>query len=186
MLFYSLFNTFFTVQSLAGRPEIPGITLQPIANETNAAKFDLIFSFSEQDNQLYGGVEYKTDLFSEERIAQLCQHFETLLATVLQQPDTPLSHIDVRTEVEKSTQATARIMRPAQQTVTAQLADITTQFADKTAVSTATTSVSASLSPGGVDGTEQQDGGNRCESGPVPDAVPKCGWNFCLHFSSLV
>lgn len=131
----------FTAQAASTPPVIPGSALQPIPFGAQTAKFDLTVSLTAQSERIFGGVEYNTDLFSAARIAQLCQHYVTLLDQMLAQPDTPIAQLDLRTVAERDLQAeAAQALAPAA-TLVERFAAIAAQFAEKTAVHTPTTTL---------------------------------------------
>ena len=131
-----LFQTFFTVQAVESHPNIPDVILELIPFKTQTAKYDLMLSLSEQNKQINGFIEYKTDLFSPEHIEQLSQHYVTFLASLLQQPDRPLAHIDIRTTAERIQQIeAATVPSTAQTTILEKFTEIVAKFGDNTAVS---------------------------------------------------
>jgi amino acid adenylation domain-containing protein len=129
-----LFQTFFTVQAIEGRPQIPGVAIEPVAFESKKAKFDLMLSIAKQGKQINGFVEYRTALFTPERIHLLGDHYVNLLTTLMQQPDTPIGEIDFRTEEERMQHSKAANIGVSPQPLMAQFADVAAQYARKTAV----------------------------------------------------
>ncbi|MCA9954884.1 MAG: amino acid adenylation domain-containing protein, partial [Anaerolineales bacterium] len=138
--FSPLFQTFFTVQAIKGRPQIPGITIEPIIFETQVAKFDLTLSLSEQGKRILGNLEYKTAIFSAETAERMTQHYLTLLHNLMQHPDTPLEQVDARSDTERMAQALAAAPPQDHPDLLKQFANIVRNFGPKTAVLTATTS----------------------------------------------
>ena len=53
--------------------------------------FDLTLSLAETGQAVTGALHFNTDLFDPETVERLAQHLQTLLATVADQPDEPLS-----------------------------------------------------------------------------------------------
>jgi non-ribosomal peptide synthetase component F len=80
-------------------------------SDTATAKLDLVMDIWESDNGLGGLVEYKTDLFDRETIVKMLGHFETLLSSIVAQPDARLSSLEMLTEVEKQQQLIAQAER---------------------------------------------------------------------------
>ncbi len=84
-------------------------------------KFDLNFTFIETNKGLVVNVNYSTDLFSQEKIKQLLNHFVQLLYAVVQDPGIPISAVDYLTQNEKQqiTHAfnSAEINCPPQKTI---------------------------------------------------------------------
>ncbi len=130
-----LFQTFFTVQAIEGRPQIPGIEIEPVFFETNTAKFDLMLSMAKQQKQISGFVEYRTALFTPERIERFSQHYVNLLTELMRQPDMPIAEIDFRTAEERAQQAKSAQTAVFPQTLSEKFSDIAARFSAKTAVS---------------------------------------------------
>lgn len=80
----------FVLQN-AGTPtedlNLSGLNAQFLEVRTDTAKFDLLFSLSEEKGCLSAIVEYNTDLFDEARIARMLSHFQTLLQSVVEHPE---------------------------------------------------------------------------------------------------
>jgi acyl transferase domain-containing protein len=93
--------------------ETPGLTLSPMVSDTATAKLDLLMDVWESDNALGGLVEYKTDLFNRETIVKLLGNFETLLSSIVAEPDARLSSLEIRTENEKQQELVAEAERAA-------------------------------------------------------------------------
>ncbi|MBK8901319.1 MAG: non-ribosomal peptide synthase/polyketide synthase [Anaerolineaceae bacterium] len=136
-----LFQTLFTAQAASPPPGIPGIKLEPIPFGAQTAKFDITLSLTTQNERIFGGVEYNTDLFSAARIKQLCQHYVTLLDQMLAQPDIPIAQLDLRTAAERDRQAQATQAVAPAASLTKRFATIAAQFGEKTAVHTPTTTL---------------------------------------------
>jgi amino acid adenylation domain-containing protein/non-ribosomal peptide synthase protein (TIGR01720 family) len=64
------------------------------------SKFDLTFDFTEAGEDLQLSLEYNTDLFEQAAIEKLLQHFEQLLAAIVQQPLAPLASINYLSQPE--------------------------------------------------------------------------------------
>ena len=68
-------------------------------------RHDLKLDLSETPEGLKGFFEYKTDLFDPTTIARMAVIFETLLATVIEQPDLKLSQlVEILDEAEQKQQ----------------------------------------------------------------------------------
>ncbi|WP_232376105.1 non-ribosomal peptide synthetase [Amycolatopsis aidingensis] len=83
--------------------ELPGLRAEEVPFEARAAKFDLVFSFTERldSGQLTGRLEYATELFDAETIASLADRLGLLLAAVTADPDRPLREVEVLTAGER-------------------------------------------------------------------------------------
>ena len=65
------------------------------------SKFDLTFFFSESDEGITLDLEYSTDLFDEGRMLTMAGHFESLLGSMINQPDAPLEELPIMSASEK-------------------------------------------------------------------------------------
>jgi NRPS condensation-like uncharacterized protein len=87
-----LYQVWFVLQN-APMPtvELPSLTLSFSQIDTGAVRHDLKLDLTETPEGLQGFFEYKTDLFETSAIARMAGLYETLLTTVVQQPDIQLS-----------------------------------------------------------------------------------------------
>ncbi len=78
-----LFQVFLVLQNAPAETlELPGLTLETLAAESGAAKFDLTLSFAETAAGLDGFLEYSTDLFDEATAARMLAHQRNLLESL--------------------------------------------------------------------------------------------------------
>jgi amino acid adenylation domain-containing protein len=97
-----LFQVMFAWQTApAQKLDLPGLGLEPVATQTEMAKFDLTLTMAETADGLSGTVEYNTDLFEDRTIARLLGHWETLLAGIVAGPTQPISRLPLLTEAEQ-------------------------------------------------------------------------------------
>ncbi|OLF19035.1 non-ribosomal peptide synthetase [Actinophytocola xanthii] len=84
-------------------PELGGLTLEPVTLAGTTAKFDLVFSFAEHasSGRIECRLEYATDLFDADTVADLGGRLQRLLAAVVTDPAAPLSDVDLRTDTER-------------------------------------------------------------------------------------
>jgi len=61
--------------------------------DTGASKFELSLSLKESGNSLSASVEYQTDLFDEEMIRRILNHYRNLLEGITANPDARLSEL---------------------------------------------------------------------------------------------
>ncbi|HYO51728.1 non-ribosomal peptide synthetase, partial [Archangium sp.] len=89
-----LFQVMLALQN-APLPELslPGLTLRPLDLERQSSKFDLAFSFSEQERELRGKVEYNSDLFDAGTVSRMVSHLRTLLECALREPERRLADL---------------------------------------------------------------------------------------------
>ena len=86
-----LYQVWFVLQN-APLPnvELPGLTLSFSEVETEAVRHDLKLDLTETPEGIGGFFEYKTALFEASTIARLSQLYQTLLSTVVEQPEIKL------------------------------------------------------------------------------------------------
>jgi amino acid adenylation domain-containing protein len=96
-----LFQVMFVLQNVPRNPlDLGELTLAPIATESRTAKFDLTLSLSEEEDRLSGAIEYSTDLFDATTIARMAAHFQTLLDSIVADPNRPITELKLMTEAE--------------------------------------------------------------------------------------
>ncbi|MEG4248120.1 amino acid adenylation domain-containing protein [Microcoleus sp. Pol10D4] len=107
-----LFQVLFVMQN-APMPnlEMAGLTLMPVAIDSGTAKFDLALFVSETDTGIVGSWKYNSDLFDRETITQISNRFETLLGSIVAQPDSRLNTLEILTEAQKQKQAMQELKR---------------------------------------------------------------------------
>jgi thioesterase domain-containing protein/aryl carrier-like protein len=114
--------------------ELEGLTIRSDYVERPIANFDLLLSLKEQSGQLLGQVQYKTDLFRDTSITQMLDAFQTLLASLVANPDQLLSDLP-RLRVSHPTaeagdrQGAARQPDPSIETFVAPRDDLEVQLA---------------------------------------------------------
>ncbi|MEG4907051.1 amino acid adenylation domain-containing protein [Microcoleus sp. F8-C4] len=69
------------------------------ANQT--AKFDLSLSLQKTEQGLTGAFEYSTDLFDTTTLARMIEHWQTLLAGIVANPEQRLSDLPILTAIEQ-------------------------------------------------------------------------------------
>ncbi len=107
-----LFQVLFVLQNTPNPEiEIADLKLQPLEIEDEQSKFDLALFAIETENNILLGWKYKTDLFSETDIAKLSTHFQTLLNSIITQPDTKINSLDMLTPEEKQQQVVDKTKR---------------------------------------------------------------------------
>jgi len=67
--------------------DLPGLSVQPLTIESKVAKFELALFLSETAQGLTGRIEYAADLFEPATIQQMADHFCTLVASIVADPD---------------------------------------------------------------------------------------------------
>ena len=102
--YHPLFQVWFAFQNaLVERQDLSGLTVESLANDSATTRHDLQLTLWETANGLEGAFTYSTDLFGAETIACMEEQFKTLLAIVVEQPNTRLSNL--RTAVKETGRA---------------------------------------------------------------------------------
>lgn len=98
-----LFQVLFVFQNVPiPTVEFSGLTLTPIEVSSNKARFDLaLFMMQDTEQGIIGKWKYRTDLFESEAIAHLSAHFQILLHSIAQKPDTRIDALEMLSESEK-------------------------------------------------------------------------------------
>jgi amino acid adenylation domain-containing protein len=76
-------------------------TLSQLEVSTRTAKFDLTVELDERPEGIIGRFEYSTDLFNEDTITRMVQHYQTLLEGIVANPEQPLSELPLLTIAER-------------------------------------------------------------------------------------
>jgi len=78
----------------------PGWDVTQMGIDVGVAKFDLDLELDDRPDGIRGRFVYNTDLFDASTVARMTSHWETLLATIVEQPRQPLSAMSILTEAE--------------------------------------------------------------------------------------
>src|ERR1051325_6406654 len=84
-------------------PEIDmdGLKLRPEALTSDTAKFDLALGIVETDEGLTADWQYRTELFAATTIERMAAHFETLLESIVAEPDARIADLSLLTGSER-------------------------------------------------------------------------------------
>ncbi len=97
-----LFQVMFVLQNAPGEMiDLPEITLTRLTTDQVTAKFNLGLIINETEQGLEGTWEYNTDLFDLTTIERMARHFQQLLAGIIDNPNQPIAHLPLLTEVER-------------------------------------------------------------------------------------
>ena len=80
--------------------ELPGLSLGIYPEENRTAKFDLLLTMWESNDGMGGFLRYNADLFEDITIANMVEHFQTLIENLLADPQQHLSNSSFLTEDE--------------------------------------------------------------------------------------
>lgn len=99
-----LFNSMFvlTDQSEGNDLLLGDCICKPIHFLNKTAKFDLILAVADLGGKLELAFQYKSELYSKKTIENFSAHFLSLLQCIINNPNTPIHELDLRTDVEKA------------------------------------------------------------------------------------
>jgi amino acid adenylation domain-containing protein len=96
-----LFQVMFGFQTIRKSSfSLPGLLTTPVEIDSGTAKFDLFLSLVEQDDVVQGSLTYNTDLFNDDTMTRMLDHFQTVLQVVADRPELRLSELRLLTERE--------------------------------------------------------------------------------------
>ncbi|BAZ54102.1 condensation domain-containing protein [Nostoc sp. NIES-4103] len=97
-----LFQVLFVLQNTPTPTlELPGLTLNLLEIEARNARFDLALFVTETEQGIEGKWQYKADLFAKDTITRLTSHWQTLINSIVNQPQSHINTLEMLTEAEK-------------------------------------------------------------------------------------
>jgi amino acid adenylation domain-containing protein len=103
-----LFQVVFGLQNpTEEKIKLPGLELRQYPFEHEAARYDLTVLIEESAAGLRTDWTYRTGLFDEAMIAGMHGHFERLLVSIIERPDTEINIIEMQTKAERERQDSA-------------------------------------------------------------------------------
>ena len=97
-----LFQAMFTLQNMPlTAMTLEGLEVSPVPVHNGTAKFDLTLAVTERTGVLQAEVEYSTDLFDRETITRLLDHYETLLAGIVANPEERITTLPLLSRAER-------------------------------------------------------------------------------------
>src|SRR5206468_5620061 len=97
-----IFQVMFALQNQpAAAFNLPGVNVESLRREYDTAKFDLTLFVNEIENGLGCWLEYNTDLFGADTTQRLLEHFETLLAGIVANPNERIAQLPLLKESER-------------------------------------------------------------------------------------
>ncbi|AOE69285.1 non-ribosomal peptide synthase/polyketide synthase [Pseudomonas fluorescens] len=81
--------------------QLAGMTVEYLANDARATKFDLNLEVTDLDHRLGCCLTYSTDLFDEPRIARMAEHWRNLLQALIASPEQRLSELPLLSATEQ-------------------------------------------------------------------------------------
>ena len=97
-----LFQVLFAFQNVPRQTrELAGLTVTPLENQNETAKFDLSLYTWEEKEGLRARLEYNTDLYDDATISRMLGHFETLLEGIVSNPEQRICDLPILSEAER-------------------------------------------------------------------------------------
>jgi amino acid adenylation domain-containing protein len=81
-------------------PRFEGLSVSPVQVSAETAKFELALFVQESAQGLSASLHYKTDLFEQATIDRMLRHLETLLESIVANPDARISSLPLLTQAE--------------------------------------------------------------------------------------
>ncbi|MFI6341455.1 amino acid adenylation domain-containing protein, partial [Streptomyces sp. NPDC050535] len=97
-----VFQAMFAPQSLGDEAwNLTSLATERTSLDVPVEKFDLTLSVEEGESGVEGVLSYSTDLFEQTTARRVVDHFQRLLASVVENPERPLGQLDMLTDVER-------------------------------------------------------------------------------------
>ncbi|HEX2270161.1 MAG TPA: condensation domain-containing protein, partial [Pyrinomonadaceae bacterium] len=97
-----LFQVMFVLQNAPRESlQLAGQRITLMKRESGTAKFDLIVSVVEGEEELSGVIEYRQELFEEETMVRLAKHYEQLLREMVADPAQKISRLRMLSAAEE-------------------------------------------------------------------------------------
>ncbi len=97
-----IFQVFFDFENIPHRTPASGpLRLSPLAAAEPRAKFDLLLGAELTERGLQGTFEYSAELFEDETIARLVEHFRVLLEGIVRRPEDRVTELALLTPDER-------------------------------------------------------------------------------------
>jgi amino acid adenylation domain-containing protein len=107
-----LFQVLFVLQNVPLPAfELSGLTVKVIELNAGIARFDLALFMEETEEGIVGTWKYRTDLFNTEAIDRISNNLQTLLSSIIQNPDTRIDALEILSESEKQQQIAEKTQR---------------------------------------------------------------------------
>lgn len=100
--YHPFFQVVFSLQNTPIETlELSGLTLSLFEFDSKTAKLDLEFHLWQDLESLKGQMVYSTDLFDDKTITRMLEHFQTLLESIVANPEQRISDLYLLTEKER-------------------------------------------------------------------------------------
>jgi alpha-ketoglutarate-dependent taurine dioxygenase len=109
-----LFQVLFVLQNTPMPSlDLPGLTLKEWFWRNDTARFELAVFLTKTPQGITSTWRYNSELFTESKITRMASHFETLLNSIVKQPNARINSLEILTEAEKRQQAMQNSKRKA-------------------------------------------------------------------------
>jgi amino acid adenylation domain-containing protein len=96
-----LFQTMFILQNWPLKDlQLPGLLLSPVEFDVGLSRFDMNVEAIEQENTIRFFFDFNTDLFDASSIRRMQQHYQMLLTSMVENPDSRISDLAMLTPDE--------------------------------------------------------------------------------------
>ena len=97
-----LFQVMFSMQNTAAQvPAFPGLTLNAVAFEPNAAQFDLSLAMLDSGEAFVGTFEYKLNVFDAAAASRLAGHYVHILRQLIAAPEQKIGEVELLDEMQR-------------------------------------------------------------------------------------
>ncbi|MGE3435688.1 MAG: amino acid adenylation domain-containing protein [Blastocatellales bacterium] len=99
-----IFQVMLVMQNIPGQaPELArqGLNMRSMKARGGVAKFDLTLFVTESGGKLSGALNYNTDLFDDDAIVRMLDHFRNLLEAIAANPDRSVAALPMLSEAEE-------------------------------------------------------------------------------------
>ncbi|MEL4895256.1 amino acid adenylation domain-containing protein [Crocosphaera sp. Alani8] len=97
-----LFQIKFDFQLATVKPlELSNLTLERLSGEQETVKYELRLNLQDTDEGINGQIEYSTDLFADDTIAGMAEHFRVLLEGIVSNPEQRISELPLLSPIEQ-------------------------------------------------------------------------------------
>ena len=97
-----LFQTMMVLQNVPEESaQMSDLRLTPLNAQGGTAKFDVTLGLMERAGELFGGIEYKTELFDAATMERLASHFEQLLECIAANPEERIDRYPLLSTAER-------------------------------------------------------------------------------------
>ncbi|MCC5669145.1 amino acid adenylation domain-containing protein [Nostoc sp. CHAB 5784] len=99
---HPLFQICFALQNVPMQAlELSGLSINHRLEHNGTAKFDLFLELFETPDGISGWFEYSTDLFDAATVSRIGEHFQTLVAGIVTNPDQKVADLPLLTDAER-------------------------------------------------------------------------------------